>query len=382
MAAAGSSVAVRCPRCGCDNLDFQTVCRDCGARLAPSKQWPKAPSGLPDPVSPREFLESHNASPAQARSSVRPSAPDFQFSPHTVSTRRCGRCNTTNPANASYCSSCGASMASSSPALASVNDDAVIECPRCHTNNPADHSFCQSCGVALSSDHPPAYVSSEPRQASLVVIGQDGSAGRRYPLTSPQTDIGREEGDIRLANDPYVCPRHARITRRNGQFCLSDLGSVNRVYLGLTRPKLLEDGDLVLIGLEVLRFHAVNEAERALAPAVERGTRVFGSPATQRYARLDQRSGEGIARNVYYLTRDETVIGREAGDIVFTDDPFMSRQHAALTRDKSGHFTLRDLGSSNGTYLAIRGEVQINTFDHIRIGQHLFRVEITPGERD
>jgi pSer/pThr/pTyr-binding forkhead associated (FHA) protein len=65
------------------------------------------------------------------------------------------------------------------------------------------------------------------------------------------------------------------------------------------------------------------------------------------------------------------------GDIVFTNDPFMSRRHAAIARDPaSGTFTLRDLGSSNGTYLAIRGEREIAQGDHVRIGQHLFRLDI------
>jgi pSer/pThr/pTyr-binding forkhead associated (FHA) protein len=79
------------------------------------------------------------------------------------------------------------------------------------------------------------------------------------------------------------------------------------------------------------------------------------------------------------LYRDETVIGRESGDIVFTSDPFMSRQHAAISRDPyEATFTLRDLGSSNGTYLAIRGEVTLQNGDHLRIGQHLFRLEVDP----
>jgi pSer/pThr/pTyr-binding forkhead associated (FHA) protein len=85
---------------------------------------------------------------------------------------------------------------------------------------------------------------------------------------------------------------------------------------------------------------------------------------------------EGVARDIFYLWREETIIGRESGDIVFTGDPFMSRQHAAITRAKSDNaFTLRDLGSSNGTYIVIRGEVELFHGDQIRVGQHLFRLE-------
>jgi pSer/pThr/pTyr-binding forkhead associated (FHA) protein len=215
--------------------------------------------------------------------------------------------------------------------------------------------------------------------ARLVVITQDGSPGRSYEITDLQVDLGRDEGGILLPNDPYVSPRHARLRRQGGQFFVRDLGSVNGVYVRLRRPEKLDHADLVLVGLEVLRFELVSEAEKALGPAMDRGTQVFGSPATTRYARLCQRTVEGVTRDTYSLYRDETIIGRESGDIVFTSDPFMSRQHAAITRDPyDASFTLKDLGSSNGTYLAIRSEVALQSGDHLRVGQHLFRLEVDP----
>jgi pSer/pThr/pTyr-binding forkhead associated (FHA) protein len=210
-----------------------------------------------------------------------------------------------------------------------------------------------------------------------VVIGQDGKPGRDYPIVDDQTDIGREEGSIVLPNDPYVGPRHARLTRRNGRFFVRDLESVNGVYVRLRAAERLQHGDLVLIGLEVLRFEVVSDAEKGLSPAVERGTQIFGSPSAVRHMRLCQRTVEGVTRDVYYPTRDEAVVGREQGDIVFTNDPFMSRRHAAIMRDpNNGTFSLRDLGSSNGTYLAIRSERELTPGDHVRIGQHLFRLDV------
>jgi pSer/pThr/pTyr-binding forkhead associated (FHA) protein len=210
-----------------------------------------------------------------------------------------------------------------------------------------------------------------------VVITQDGTPGRTYDLPEAQIDIGREEGSILLPNDPYVSSRHARLRRQGRHFLVRDLGSVNGVYVRLRKPEKLDHGDLVLVGLEVLRFEVVSEAEKALGPALDRGTQVFGSPATVRHARLMQRTVEGVTRDIYSLYRDETIIGRESGDIVFTSDPFMSRQHAAITRDPyDGAFRIRDLGSSNGTYVAIHGEVALESGDHLRIGQHLFRLEV------
>jgi hypothetical protein len=137
---------------------------------------------------------------------------------------------------------------------------------------------------------------------------------------------------------------------------------------------------LVLIGLEVLRFEVVTEADKGLGPAMDGDTQVFGSPMLPRYARLCQRTVEGVTRDVYYVCKDELVFGREAGDLVFTSDPFMSRRHATLTRDRDGSFSLKDLGSSNGTYVAIQEELEVTDGDHVRVGQHLFRLDLGRGQ--
>jgi len=214
----------------------------------------------------------------------------------------------------------------------------------------------------------------------LVVVGGDGQEGPSFPLVGDQVDIGRTEGAVVLADDKYMSPRHARLIRVDGAWHLRDLESTNGVFYRLRDSHELVDGDLLLLGVEVLRFETVMDAELGLGPAVQHGTLVFGSPALPRPARLVQRTVEGVARDVYHLHRLETVIGRESGDIVFTDDPYMSRRHATIRRStSSGTMTLVDLNSSNGTFVAIRGDCVLQDGDSIRVGQHLFRVELAPG---
>jgi hypothetical protein len=164
----------------------------------------------------------------------------------------------------------------------------------------------------------------------------------------------------------------------NGARARGDAGSPGEV----AGP--LEDQDLILVGQQVLRFEVVKEAESGLGPAVEHGTLLFGSPASPRYARLGQRTVEGVTRDVYYVRKMETVLGRESGDVVFTEDPFLSRRHAAIRvvsgdahdRPEDARFALVDLGSSNGTFLRIRNEVELLPSDHFRVGQQLFRVDL------
>jgi pSer/pThr/pTyr-binding forkhead associated (FHA) protein len=229
----------------------------------------------------------------------------------------------------------------------------------------------------------------EPVYGRLVVITKDGGEGPSYPVHA-QLDIGRSEGQVVIAEDRYLSPRHVRIVRRVGQdgeatLFLRDLGSTNGVFLRLGNALRgdgrvevpLQDQDLFLVGQQVIRFEVVKDAEDGLGPATQHGTLIFGTPSAPRYARLCQRTVEGVTRDVFYIRKLETVLGRESGDIVFTDDPFLSRRHALVRVDRERKsFALADLGSSNGTFAQIRGEVSIKTGDQFRIGQQLFRIEL------
>ena len=211
----------------------------------------------------------------------------------------------------------------------------------------------------------------------LVVIVEDGSEGRCIDLRGRQLDIGSREGDIVLAEDRYLSARHARFFRQDGHWYLRDLDSYNGVYRRLRKPTPLVDGDLVLLGLEVLRFELVNHAERGLGHAMQHDVLLFGSPAAVRRARLCQQTVEGVTRDVHHLLNDRVVIGRESGDIVFTSDAFLSRQHASVEwQAESETYVMTDLDSSNGTYIAIREDMRLADGDFIRLGQHLFRVDL------
>lgn len=379
---------ITCGRCGLQNRADLRFCADCGARLAEPGKAEAPPRGFHVPA----------AEGVAARPPARPAAPAADFSPSAATEAegpRCNRCGVVNTPEGRFCTACGSALRA--PSGSAKQPEATVICRRCNGSNSVGMLYCQFCGTRLGPEGPPtqappaAPVTAPPPSsdasaleppASLVVISQDGTPGAEHPLTGARTDVGREHGAIILASDAYVSPHHMRLSRQNGRFFVRDLESVNGVYVRLRGPAALRHGDLVLIGLEVLRFELVSDAERGLGPAMERGTRVFGSPSVPRHARLCQMTVEGATRDVYYLCRDETVIGRESGDLVFTNDPFMSRRHASITRDATtAGFTLADLDSSNGTYLAIRGEQELESGDYLRVGQHLFRLDVGKGRR-
>ena len=226
----------------------------------------------------------------------------------------------------------------------------------------------------------------EPR-GRLVIIAKDGGEGQSFPIFD-NLDVGRSEGDVILGDDRYLSPRHARLFWQRDELVLRDLGSTNGVFLRISKsqnPHMaqpLQDQDLILIGQQVIRFEIVKDAEEGLGPAMQHGTLLFGTPAAPRHARLCQRTVEGVTRDVFHIRKAETVLGRESGDIVFTEDPFLSRRHALIKLDPMRkNFSIGDLGSSNGTFLQIRGDATLKSGDEFRIGQQLFRVNLSQETR-
>jgi len=317
----------------------------------------------------------------------------------------CPRCGAGNPGPMRFCTECGNAFdVAEAPAPAAPAPSGGTTCWRCRGAGDPGAAVCRFCGaVYAQAGEGPAVVPpaappvEEPSDtgrppgvrtmvdapldpdrigARLVAILKDGSDGRAYPLLSDQVDIGRSEGDIQLTDDHYLSPRHARLTRRGDTWYVRDLDSLNGIYVRLREPFDLTDGDMLLIGQQVLKFDVLVDGELPLGPATVGGVFAFGTPETARVARLVQYTTEGVGRDVHYLYRDETVLGRENGDIVFTDDPFLSRRHATISVDRSAkRQVLRDLGSSNGTAVRVRSERKLTAGDQFRIGRHLLRFD-------
>ena len=293
----------------------------------------------------------------------------------------------------------------------------MIKCGRCGNANGSEVVYCQFCGTRLTAEPlsevpvgrpaplapaapvaPAAPIASnrstdrmvDPAPASpmaaairvgqqqvgfrLVVVHRDGTDGISYNLLGDQIDIGRTEGDL-LFEDPHLAPRHARVVASLTGRVLTPLESRNGVYVRLRGPIDLQDGDHILVGKQVLRFELLTDAERSLRPALEHGVVVFGTPVRPPWARLRQVTPAAVSRDIFHLTRPDVALGRETADLVFSDDEFMSRRHAQISfRNGRGH--LEDLGSSNGTFLRLRGPHGLNSGDLIRMGDELLRFEI------
>ena len=80
--------------------------------------------------------------------------------------------------------------------------------------------------------------------------------------------------------------------------------------------------------------------------------------------------------HLYPLTQPELIIGREEGEVRFPEDGFISSRHCMLI-NKGGDCYLRDLGSSNGTYLRIRKSHALKSDDRVQIGNQVLKISIS-----
>ncbi|HLG08214.1 MAG TPA: FHA domain-containing protein [Gaiellaceae bacterium] len=83
------------------------------------------------------------------------------------------------------------------------------------------------------------------------------------------------------------------------------------------------------------------------------------------------RSGGGMAGQSFQPDEGRTLIGRSPECDVFLDDVTVSRRHAELLREGET-FTIRDLGSLNGTYVNRKRieSVVLEDDDEVQIGKY------------
>ncbi len=76
----------------------------------------------------------------------------------------------------------------------------------------------------------------------------------------------------------------------------------------------------------------------------------------------------------FLLDAEITTVGRHPGNDIFLDDVTVSRKHAQFVRTAEG-FSVRDVGSLNGTYVGrerIEGEKPLHTGDEVQVGKFRF----------
>jgi pSer/pThr/pTyr-binding forkhead associated (FHA) protein len=267
----------------------------------------------------------------------------------------------------------------SRPQPAAVPSSGPNNCPSCGNPVPIDFKFCGTCGHRMTPGGnapapaavavPDARVSSRAQRGTLVVINPDGSEGDTFVLTDGDTGVGRSAGAL-FSADAYLSPLHATFSIAGNTCNVRDENSLNGVYVKLKRdaPIKLQDSDIFRIGQEILRFESIP------LPQLVQGVEPMGSPNPGYVGRLTLVIGRESTGNGYPIPPDGMHLGRERGDVVFPEDGYVSGLHCRVHYDGSS-CVLTDVGSSNGTFLRVRGSRSLVSGDLLLMGQQLFRFQ-------
>lgn len=211
----------------------------------------------------------------------------------------------------------------------------------------------------------------EAKVLRLVAVRHDGQPGPTFIVTRAALTCGRNQGEILFPEDSTISPRHCRFAAREDGVLVEDLGSVNGTFLRLRQPRPLSPGDELRVGRQLLRLEPV-----ARPAAVDGGATPWGSPEKGpaiRY-RLTQLLEGGGAGEVFPLHLGENALGREAGQVCFPADRYVSARHARLDVAEAS-VTISDVGSSNGTFVRISAATKLTPGDQVLVGMQLLRVE-------
>lgn len=237
---------ITCQRCQTENLDGSQYCDECGAAL----------SGQPPPPQGAKLQPSDDGKDARHSAPAAAAAQSPETSPYEASApepRRRSTVETPLVTNAQAASQAGL---------------------------PAPASFAGKAGAPrkVEESAPRRLEESAPRRGggtphAKLVIHRGRSVGKEFPLCEEESHIGRWDADGGIfpdvdldSDDPEakVSRRHARITRRAGQYYIEDLGSTNGTFVNRGRRLLpgdrqsLRDGDEVIVGKTFLKFHVLN----------------------------------------------------------------------------------------------------------------------------
>ena len=193
-----------------------------------------------------------------------------------------------------------------------------------------------------------------------LLITSGGDPEQSVDLGPEAVSIGREPGNtVVLPSEGKASRKHALISPLpGGGYEVQDLKSMNgtRVNGEAVERRRLRPGDVVEVGKTKIRYDDPD------APPEKVPTVCYLEWSA------GPRKGEKVA-----LSAPRTSIGRRDTNTIPLEDRMASGHHAEITRDLNG-FTIRDLGSTNGTL--VNGEPVTETLlvhgSRVRIGNARF----------
>ena len=147
-------------------------------------------------------------------------------------------------------------------------------------------------------------------------------------------------------------------------------------------PQLKDFSDTVNSSLQVVidksmqkngadRYASCEEFEDALLESLSATIEEEPATDTPNKKRPEKKEKEQLIEKANNNDMKIITVGRETSNDVVIPDSFVGRHHLQLIKDEAGAYFVRDLNSTNGTFVngqKIQGEVALDEQDVIRIG--------------
>ncbi len=240
--------------------------------------------------------------------------------------------------------------------MAKQTRDSIAICLWCQSPLPPDSQICPSCGQPLPS------AQSARSDGTMVVaavpepiVAETGGKGRSHLLSKPLMRVGRAPDNDIVISSELVSRYHLQLETHAGQVAITDLHSTNGTQINGVRIPAnecfeLHPGDVLRVG--DLTGNSIQITYGSMAG----GIRVQST---------------GMIDLTKLAAQPALLIGRSAVCDLSIPHPIVSNQHALITR-VDGNVLIRDLASTNGTYVngARINQAVLQNGDVIQIGPY------------
>ena len=178
--------------------------------------------------------------------------------------------------------------------------------------------------------------------------------------------LGRDDSSDIQIDSPRISRAHLRLSFKNKDWILEDLGSSNGTFNGKTqikKLKLTKDISLNIGGIDLyeIRITLLDNFKTGEVPNLQE----------TKENSVNLKAGNRILDQTTRIRlRKRIKIGRDSNNDWVIDDPNVSRNHAEILQNSGGSFEIVDLKSMNGTFLngqLIKRE-PLKSGDIVRIG--------------
>jgi hypothetical protein len=258
-----------------------------------------------------------------------------------------------------------------------------IDCPSCGALATDETArFCASCGASLDASREIRPGVTAPRGtpvvdgvARLALLDAMGDITQIIPLTTTKSTLTSDLLGLQVS-EALIGGDGATIEVEGSSILIEPVGLPRALFIFITEPTRVADGDVLLLGSQVIRCKSLPEEAGLIFG--DRGNQLVGSAIPGRdVAVLVQIREDGRVRDTIHLWAGRTVtIGREQGDWSFPYDRTMSAWHATISCDQDGILTVRDAGSTNGVALAVRVPQRVSGGQRVSLGGQMMRVDL------